>query len=188
MRKLLLAAFLAGFSMPANAATLVTYQMSGVADIWDGSVLKYREIDISLTIAKQPPFCGPFAQICEADQRSVAAISYDPVRSFTITIAFMRQSGGAPNTNILEFLDGLAIFSPTPTEQIYGWGLSLESIDQEIVAGDGLGLTGYSYRLGDYLAVRPPPPVPEPAVWIMMVSGLALAGAALRHRTRIAYG
>lgn len=170
MMRLFLAAMLAAFAVPAQAATFIKYEASGIGVEWQPGSIGVPEIPGWIGVTAYVPLAGCGAGvICRTqgnrliieDSRSVLRYA-----EFTFDAPLVGKPVSADGfvTGFAMATDGLGTT----------WQGGLTKLTVTLIEADDL-------TTGD-ISVRFTQNVPEPATWAMMLAGFGLLGGALRHR------
>ena len=180
MRKLVLAAALLGTSMPAPAA--LVYEIEGVYSSYEFSYKTFRWRGLGTWYYKL---------------NGVLNCDWENPKGYVNANGFGDECF-VHHGSYLEFdflFKGRPLSTPVSDTWKLGWGEGIYSYGYFVPVMNYLKMSrariwddgkyyepwehGYNFVQGA--------PVPEPATWAMMIGGFALAGTALRRRTRIAY-
>ena len=117
------------------------------------------------------------------------------VHGATANFAFNNEGSNEVNNQqvIWNFVDATSV---SFSDEFYGSVLAVNATVTNITPIEGSVVAkafnqGGEVHLGTYNGrtpfLTPPPSVPEPATWAMMIGGLGLVGASMRRRTKVAF-
>jgi len=181
MKKMLLACASAlALAVPAQAATIITYEASGrLFYEWEedvtGIIHNYSQAStLHLAFVEGGYSCG---YECETSATRVWYYSYGYGGEEVFRLFFDGTSGNPP-TDVNSWLSGTYtndhVFGGGPAIWITG---VMSSLSITVADGDPSG-----YEYGKFWITADGPMVPEPATWAMMLSGFGIIGAAMRRR------
>ena len=171
-----------GLAAPVQAATLFTYETTGILTYTDVNLpwpqYSYSVpsiVRLTLVEGESDPVCGD--GVCGIGATYVFYQSTDLYGSTTYLINF-DGTGGNPPTDPAAFVSATFDHDPVweTVDRIMIRGtLSNLVITSEVVDGDGYDRTGL-------WVTATGPVIPEPSTWAMKIGGFALVGAAMRQR------
>ena len=122
-------------------------------------------------------------QILLVDRADVASGDFDIYLNYDQVQWDASDSAGAPSVGYANGTGAAGSYYQLPGSLSFGNFRDGDAMS--LVAGSNVGVAGrymFNVRSG---TVTPPPGVPEPATWAMMIGGFGLTGAALRRRANV---
>lgn len=194
MKKILVAALLAATAMPTSAATYIRYTGTGVGNgttIAQGTGVTLQtgpgtfQVEIVAIISDGLSGCQGVPQKgCGLDGNNITGSVNIPGTALgSVTLTFDGPLADWPITAD-HFVSGTAggTFGGMTTST--HWSGTVSSLSVELFElSTTRGFTGTTMSFGFTSSDA----VPEPASWALMIGGFAIAGAALRGRTRVRF-
>jgi hypothetical protein len=133
-------------------------------------------------------YCAQIAGYSDAPDFTSQTIRTDPGQSYVLSFWVWQDAPASPTVSLNVTWNGTSLLSYlNPDVNLAYWNeytFNVVAAGSDVLEFTGVNDCCYSY-LDNVQLNGPPPPVPEPATWAMMLTGFGAIGACLRSWRRV---